>query len=177
MSQVTATTSLAYRFYESLALFATTVGILQGDKYSRLYVELTARRKAWSSSRSGGFAFTARSCNKKSAWTDTFFIGHCVLQNGRRHRTLSSRRHPLYRPQSHINAELVERYTSESAVSVALQQFSYVRVSLYLFTLCNLLETSFIKIGTIEMAGPSIFTWWHSSWIFLGGVRRLFFLT
>jgi len=29
MSQVTATTSLAYRFYESLAVFTSTVGILQ----------------------------------------------------------------------------------------------------------------------------------------------------
>lgn len=102
----------------------------RATKCSRLYVQLTARRKAWSSSRSGGFAVTARSGNKNLLGRINFFIGHCVLQNGRRHRTLSSRRHPLYGPQSHVNAELVERYTSESAVSVALQQFIYVRVSL-----------------------------------------------
>jgi hypothetical protein len=41
-----------------------------------------------------------------------------------------SRSHPLYGPQSHVNADLVERHTSESAVLVALQQCRRVRVSL-----------------------------------------------
>jgi len=33
-----------------------------------------------------------------------------------------------------------------------------------------------MKIGTVEMARLSSFTWWDTSWIFQGGVRRLLFL-
>ena len=41
-----------------------------------------------------------------------------------------------------------------------------------LYTRCNLLETSFVKTGTVEMTSRSSLSRWRSSWIFVRGFRR-----
>ena len=43
-----------------------------------------------------------------------------------------------------------------------------------LYTRCNLLKTSFVKTGTVEMTSLSSLSRWRSSWIFVGGFRRFF---
>jgi len=161
---------MAYRFHESLVVFTTTVGILQGDRVQQ--TACTAHHPEVAD------LLLLQEVALKICRDIYIFIGHCVLQNGRRHRTLSSRRHPFYGPHCHVNADLVERYTRHYRVGgVGRSAAMLCRFRCQLCTLCNFLEISFIKIGTVEMARLSRFTCWHSSWILLGGVRRLLFLT
>ena len=82
-----------------------------------------------------------------------FFIGHCILQNGLRHRTPAV---DVIRSTAHSLASMrilwrgiLQSRRCRSRVSVAVVR--------------SVFETSFIKIGTVEMAGLSSFTWWHSS--------------
>lgn len=138
MSQTTATTSVAYLFYEPPIVRICNDGNIAG-RQSKADCRLSPRpvgivfiKYAFLvSPQVGIFAATWGNGNTKSACTDTFLMGHCVLQSERHHLSLcSSRRRPFYGPQAHVIAGPVGLYTAEPATSADLQQCSYERVPL-----------------------------------------------